>query len=41
MIPVGLGQLGVSEVAEVLATLLDPRQLDALRGAPATQTAAV
>jgi hypothetical protein len=41
MVSVGLGQVGVSEVAEVLATLLDPRQLGALRGALATQAAAV
>lgn len=40
MASVGLGPVGVSEVAEVLATLLDPRQLGALRGALAAQTAA-
>jgi len=39
MVSAGLGQVGVSEVAEILATLLDPRQLGALRDV-ATQTAA-
>jgi Hemerythrin HHE cation binding domain len=44
MVSVGLGQVGVSEVAEALATLLDPRQLGALRDMLATtgrRTAAV
>lgn len=40
MVSAGLGQAGFSEVAEILATLLNPRQLGALRGSPATQTGA-
>lgn len=43
-VSLGLGQVGISEVAEVLATLLDPRQLGALhdlRATTAGQTAAV
>lgn len=36
MVSVGLGHIGVTEVAEVLATLLDTRQLGALRGSLVT-----
>lgn len=36
MTSVGLGQVGISETAEALATLLDPRQLGALRKSLAT-----
>lgn len=40
MVSIGLGQVGVAEVVEVLATLLDPRQFGALHDV-AIRTAAV
>jgi len=39
MASVGLGQFGLSEVAEILATLLNPRQLGALRSSLAASPA--
>ena len=41
MVSAGLGPVPASDIAEVLSTLLDPRQIGALRRSLAAQTAGV